>query len=82
MLATSFSIFQRDGWRCVFCGYKGTFLTLVVDHAIPRSRWGTDDPSNLQTTCSGCNAQKGDKTSGEYLIWRALHPLEANFGPF
>ena len=82
MITTHFSIFQRDGWRCVFCGYVGTAFDLTADHAIPVSRGGTDAVSNLQTTCSGCNAQKGNKTSEEYRVWRLFLPLQANYGPY
>ena len=29
-----------------------------VDHIVPRSAGGTDDPTNLQTLCASCHARK------------------------
>lgn len=56
-----FSIWRRDGFRCTYCGIsafdKG--VTLEVDHVIPVSRGGTDDPENLTTACRPCNWAKG-----------------------
>lgn len=44
-------IFRRDSYTCVYCGHRGNVLTLHVDHVVPRSRGGTDDPANLTTGC-------------------------------
>jgi 5-methylcytosine-specific restriction enzyme A len=41
-------ILERDGYRCVICGQPAN----VVDHIIPRSAGGTDDPANLQSLCT------------------------------
>ena len=41
---------------CSIC-YVTTNLT--VDHIIPRSRGGTNDPDNLQVLCRSCNSRKG-----------------------
>jgi len=32
---------------------------LDVDHILPRSEGGTDDPDNLQALCWRCNQDKG-----------------------
>jgi 5-methylcytosine-specific restriction protein A len=31
---------------------------LTADHIVPKARGGTDDPSNVQVLCRGCNARK------------------------
>lgn len=31
---------------------------LTVDHVVPKSRGGTDHPSNLAVLCRGCNSRK------------------------
>jgi hypothetical protein len=35
-------------------------LTAVADHLVPHSRGGTNDPTNLVTTCQACNYGKMD----------------------
>ena len=67
------SVFARDGYRCVYCGFQDerngsdAGLALHVDHALPLSRGGTDEPSNLVTSCVNCNLRKGDKTVDEFM---------------
>lgn len=48
-------IMQRDRWECQYdvtsrgliCGQQAN----EVDHIVPRSEGGTDDPGNLQAIC-------------------------------
>lgn len=56
-----FSILQRDGFRCRYCG-RGPEdgVKLVVDHVLAIARGGTSDESNLQALCFDCNAGKAD----------------------
>lgn len=42
----------------------------TVDHAIPVSRGGTNDPINLVAACYRCNIDKGDHTLQEYTAMR------------
>lgn len=49
---------------------NGTWPPLAtIDHLTPRSKGGTDHPSNLVDACLGCNASKGGKTLEEYRIF-------------
>jgi hypothetical protein len=58
------SILARDSWTCCSCGRTAKDgVTLEVDHILPRSRGGTDDPDNLQTLCKKCNIGKSNKDS-------------------
>lgn len=41
------------------CNECGTWNDLTVDHLVPISRGGTNNPSNLQVLCRRCNARKG-----------------------
>lgn len=54
-------IVQRDGYRCAICGKRLNQDEVSLDHIIPRSYGGTDDPSNLQVTCIYCNTTKSNK---------------------
>lgn len=66
-----FRILQRDGFRCVYCGASPDVAELHVDHRQPRSRGGTDHPSNLVTACAACNLSKGALQPR----WEACYPL-------
>ena len=70
------AIFKRDGFVCHVCG-RYTDLDACdvspprvthdhnypsVDHVIPKSKGGTDYPSNLKCACISCNKGKKDKT--------------------
>jgi hypothetical protein len=58
-----FAILERDGFRCRICGASphgdDTTIVLHVDHITPRSKGGTNDPSNLWALCYECNIGKG-----------------------
>jgi hypothetical protein len=53
-----FEILKRDGHRCRYCGASAPDVPLTVDHVIPRSLGGGNEPSNLATACSDCNIGK------------------------
>lgn len=55
-----FEVFRRDSFKCRYCGITATeeATGLTVDHVVPKSLGGTDDPSNLVTACSPCNSGK------------------------
>lgn len=49
-------IFARDNHRCQLCG---STKDLTVDHRLPLSRGGNNQPANFQTLCRSCNCKKG-----------------------
>lgn len=60
-------ILLRDAYTCQECGRVcSRKQEATVDHIVPKSKGGTDEPSNLQCLCLPCNSRKGDKT-GEPL---------------
>ena len=67
---TRFRVFERDGYRCAYCGRHredlGAGESLVVDHIIPVSRSGTCDPDNLITACNTCNAGKANQETARF----------------
>ena len=52
-------ILRRANGRCENCGESTKYLQ--IDHKVPVSRGGTNDPSNLQVLCPSCNAKKGNR---------------------
>ena len=53
-----FEILRRDGHTCRYCGGKAPDVALTVDHVIPTTLGGSDEPSNLVAACADCNAGK------------------------
>ncbi|WP_250519629.1 HNH endonuclease [Caballeronia sp. NCTM1] len=64
--ATRQRIFKRDAYTCQYCGT--TERTLEVDHIVARSLGGSDEDSNLTTSCRPCNRAKAAMSVKE---WRA-----------
>ncbi len=60
------------GFKCHYCGTLLSYETCHIDHAIPRSRHGSDAISNLRASCSTCNLEKGNKTEAEYKVDLAM----------
>lgn len=58
-------IFRRDGFRCTYCGVVGG--KLECDHVVPVSKGGTNELSNLTTSCRSCNRSKKDKLLSEWI---------------
>lgn len=70
------TIFERDNYTCTYCGAIGG--KLEGDHIIPFSKGGSDELSNLTTSCRKCNRQKKDKTLSEFITWRQLKIINSN----
>lgn len=68
---STFELTERDGERvwvgkCIHCQTRlvvaenGEPLSrATIEHIVPRSHGGTDDPENLALACERCNHQKG-----------------------
>jgi HNH endonuclease len=77
-------IFERDEWRCWFCGVRTELADVsspdgithaTLEHLIPKTRAGLNHESNLVTSCKRCNSQKKNRTVEEYRIYlRSLSP--------
>lgn len=52
------SVFERDNNRCLQCE---TPDDLTLDHVVPWSLGGSDEPENLQTLCRSCNSRKSNR---------------------
>ena len=54
---TRFEVLKRDGFRCRYCGLTAMATELHVDHVVPASKGGTDDPVNLVAACAARAAE-------------------------
>ena len=62
---TRVEVIRKSEYRCGYCGKAdGPF---DVDHIIPVSQGGSNDPTNLIAACWPCNRSKGGRTPGEWL---------------
>jgi len=50
-------VFDRDSYRCTYCGAKLTRFSATLDHIQPVSRGGGNSFDNLTTACLHCNSR-------------------------
>jgi 5-methylcytosine-specific restriction endonuclease McrA len=50
--------YERDGGRCVRCGFEVSPRAYICDHVLPLSDGGTSEIENLQTLCAPCSKIK------------------------
>ena len=60
-------IFERDEFRCVYCGEQFSVEELTLDHVQPRVRGGDRSEGNLVTACKACNTRKGHRRLSLFL---------------
>lgn len=60
-------VFERDRFRCAYCGEVFAPEALTVDHVQPRQRGGDRSGGNLVTACRPCNTAKAGRRLSEYL---------------
>ena len=53
-----FRVFQRDGFRCTYCGRTAAASELQADHVVPVALGGGTELENLVTACGTCNLGK------------------------
>jgi hypothetical protein len=56
----AFPVHKRDNFRCRYCGLDGTqsfgaWLSLSLDHLLPRGHINRDNPDFTVTACMFCN---------------------------
>ena len=74
------ALVNREKGRCAICGCDLTNVIVNdkkthVDHIVPLSKGGANDPTNLQVLCDDCNLKKGNKndaTNGiRHVPWKS-----------
>lgn len=63
-----FEVLRRDNHTCRYCGRSAPEVKLTVDHVIPETLGGSDDPSNLVAACADCNAGKSSVPADAPLV--------------
>lgn len=63
-----FEILRRDNYTCRYCGARTPDATLTIDHVVPTTLGGDDDPRNLVTACQPCNAGKSSIPADAALV--------------
>lgn len=64
-------VLQRSAGRCWYCGEVLNVAgrqTNHIDHVLPVSKGGSNDPDNLVAACRTCNTEKADMTLKEFRI--------------
>lgn len=63
-----FEILRRDNHTCRYCGRSSPDVVLNIDHVVPTTLGGTDDPANLVAACFDCNSGKSHVPAGAPLV--------------
>lgn len=66
-------VLRRTDYRYWYCGdglNVAGQLSPHIDHVLPVSKGGGNDPDNLVASCRNCNTEKGDMTLKEFRVIR------------
>lgn len=75
---TRFEVFKRDSFQCQYCGANAPQVLLHVDHIEPVAKGGTNEITNLITSCEACNNGKSDKLlSDDTAIAKSKRQMDA-----
>jgi 5-methylcytosine-specific restriction endonuclease McrA len=68
------NVYQRDDFRCQYCGQRFPASQLSYDHVVPRSAGGRTCWENIVTACRVCNTRKGNKSCDAAGMWPLHRP--------
>jgi hypothetical protein len=60
-------VYERDNYKCRYCGKQLTRFTVTLDHVKPVAEGGDNSFDNLVTACLDCNSRKNKRPLGEFL---------------
>ena len=63
-----YEVLRRDNHACRYCGIAAPQVVLTVDHVIPVTLGGSDEPSNLVAACRDCNTGKSASSPDAELV--------------
>jgi 5-methylcytosine-specific restriction endonuclease McrA len=76
------SIFERDGYRCQYCGKLCKSHELNLDHVMPKERGGAFSWQNIVSSCLSCNSRKANRTPREANMHLLKKPRQPKSRPF
>jgi hypothetical protein len=65
--ANRLKVYERDSYKCHYCGKQLTRFTFTLDHVTPVTAGGTNALDNLVTACLTCNSRKHQRPVGDFL---------------
>ncbi len=60
-------IFERDAYKCHYCGKQLTRFNATLDHLQPVTQGGDNAYDNLVTACLHCNSRRGSRPVMDWL---------------
>ncbi len=76
------NVFERDQYRCQYCGEVFPESRLNLDHVIPRDRGGRTSWENLVTSCISCNSRKANRLPHQAGLRLRCQPVRPKHRPF
>lgn len=64
---------EKTDWCCWFCGLRLRPKITTVDHKVPLSKGGKNEPDNLVPACKNCNHEKGKLDLESYRLQLAIY---------
>ena len=76
------NLFERDNYRCQYCGDTFEAHQLNMDHVIPRDRGGRTSWENIVTSCIQCNSLKANRLPHQANMHLIRKPERPRWRPF
>jgi 5-methylcytosine-specific restriction endonuclease McrA len=76
------NLFERDDYRCQYCGNGFDASQLNMDHVIPRDRGGRTSWENIVTSCIKCNSRKANRLPHQANMHLIRKPERPRWRPF
>lgn len=76
------NLFERDSYRCQYCGHAFEAKELNMDHVIQRDRGGRTSWENIVTSCIQCNSRKANRLPHQASMHLIRKPERPRWRPF
>ncbi|WP_269524411.1 HNH endonuclease [Coraliomargarita parva] len=76
------NLFERDNYRCQYCGNNFEEHQLNMDHVIPRDQGGRTSWENIVTSCIKCNSRKANRLPHQANMHLIRKPERPRWRPF